>query len=145
LRLAQKSERQNDYAQDTFDAREPPDLVDRRRPASRLRLFAEGLPARVARRRSFIRRDASLHSDLRRMGGRARYGNSGRTSRADDGQVEIRTFAHAQSRLRSDDDQVYGVVSNKTDLRLRLVWPARVCCLSFEWSIRRVSQDHSQS
>ena len=47
--------------------------------------------------------------------------------RAHDGQIEIRPVAHDQSRLRSDDDQVHGVVSNETDLRFWLVWHAGVC------------------
>ena len=34
--------------------------------------------------------------------------------RAHDGQVEVWTVAHAQSRVRSDDDQVHGFVSNET-------------------------------
>src|SRR6185295_3551278 len=39
----------------------------------------------------------------------------------------------------------YGVISNKTDLRLRYVWPARVCRLSFERALCRHSQVHSHS
>ena len=74
--------------------------------------------------RAALRRDAPLHSDLRVVGRRARHGNSGRASCAHDGQIEIRTVAHDQSRLRSDDDQVHGVVSDETDLRLWLVWHA---------------------
>jgi glycosyltransferase involved in cell wall biosynthesis len=68
LRLAQKPERQNDHAQDTFNARESPDLVDRWRAAARLRLFAEGLPARVVAGRALVRRDAPLHSNLCSLG-----------------------------------------------------------------------------
>ena len=52
FRLAQKSERQDGHAQDTFDDRESFDLVDWRRAAARLRLFVEGLPARVVAGRS---------------------------------------------------------------------------------------------
>ena len=43
--------------------------------------------------------DASLHSDLRVLVRRARDGNSGRASRAHDGQIEIRFVAHDQSHL----------------------------------------------
>ena len=114
--LAKKSSGQNGYAQDSLDARQSFDLVDRRRAASRLRLFAEGLSARIARRREALWRDASLHSDLRVLGGRARYRNSGRASRAHDGQVEIWIVAHRQSCFRSDHDQVHGFVSDQAAL-----------------------------
>ena len=101
--------------------------VDRRRAAARLRLLAEGLSPRSHSGRAALRRDASLHSDLRVMGRRTRDGNSGRASCAHDGQIEVRILAHDQSRFRSDDDQVHGVVSDETDLCFRIVWNVRVC------------------
>ena len=77
------------------------------------------------------RRESLEDVRLYGVGGRPRDRNSGRTSRAYDGPVEIWTVAHDQSRLRSNDDQVHGVVSNETDLCFRLVWPARICSFSF--------------
>ncbi len=47
---------------------EPPHLLRQRRAAARLRLLAEGLPARGDRRRAALRRDASLPPDLRCAG-----------------------------------------------------------------------------
>ena len=51
-------------------------------PSARLRLHAEGLPARGASRRPPVRRDAPVHSDLRQLAGRARRGDSGAASSA---------------------------------------------------------------
>ena len=73
----------------------------------------EGLSSRISARRAFVRRDAPVHSDLRFVGGRSRNGNSGRASSAHDGQIEVWSLADDQSCLRSDHDQVHGVVSNE--------------------------------
>src|SRR5215216_664812 len=118
--------------------------MDRRRAATRLWLLAEGLPPRVVAGRPAVWGDASLHSDLRGLDRCARHGNSGRTSRTHDGQVEIRTVANDQSGLRLDDNQVYGFVSNETNLRFWLVWHAGVCRVDFKWTICGLSQDLSQ-
>src|SRR5882762_10669453 len=97
--MAKESAGQIIYAQDSFDDRESNHLVDWRRAFARLWVLSESLPARVACRCTSLRRDASLHSDLRVVVGRARDRNPGRASRAHDGQIEIRFVAHDQSYL----------------------------------------------
>ena len=102
-------------------ARQSYDLLDWRRAVARLRLLLKSLPPRVDRGCEALRRDAPLHSDLRLVGRCARRGDSGRASRADDGQIEVWVVAHRQGRLRSDDDQVHGFVSDQAALCLRHV------------------------
>ena len=97
--MAKEPAGQTVYPQDSFDDRESNDLLDWRRAFARLWLLVESLPARVARRRSSLWRDAPLHSHLRVMVRRAGHGNPGRASCAHDGQIEIRFVAHDQSHL----------------------------------------------
>src|SRR3954452_15898680 len=94
-------------------------------------MFAEGVPARVTGGRKSLRRDASLHTYLRFLGRRARRGNSRRTSRANDGEIEVRTFANCEGRVRSDDDQVHGFLSNEAALCVRMGRVADVGSFSF--------------
>ena len=60
------------------------------------------------------------------MVGRAGHRNSGRASRADDGPIKIWAVANYQSRLRFDDDQIHGLVSDETTLRFRVGGPAHI-------------------
>src|SRR5262249_6990078 len=91
--------------------------------------LAQGLPPRIARRRAAVWRDASLHSDLRVVVGCARHRNSRRAPSAHDGQIEVWPVAHDQSRLRLDDDQVHGVVSDETSIRIWLGRTADIRCV----------------
>src|SRR5205085_2652738 len=84
-----------------------------------------------------------MDADLRFVGGCPRDGDSGRTSRAHDGQVEIRFVANAESRLRLDDDQVHGLLSNETDLRVWFIRYAGVCHFTFSRPVRALFESHS--
>src|SRR6185369_3906715 len=44
-----------------------------------------------------------------------------------------------------DDDQVHGVVSNETDLRLWIIRDARVCRLNSKWTVCGLFEARSQS
>src|SRR6266403_5396838 len=85
-------------------------------------MLAEGLPARLSGRCSSLRRDAPLHSYLCVLVGRASDGDSGRASCAYNGQIKIRSVAHDQSNLRSDDDKVHGLLSDQAALCFWLGW-----------------------
>jgi glycosyltransferase involved in cell wall biosynthesis len=125
------------------------DVVSGWRKNRKDKMVTRKIPSMIANRlivagRQTLRRDASLHSDLRLMGRRARHRDPGRTSCTHDGQVEVWFVTNVESRLRSDDDQVHGVVSNETDLRVWVVWHAGLCDLDAGGNLRCVSQDLPQ-
>src|SRR2546425_8726856 len=102
--MAEKSSGPFVHAKNSIPNRELVDFEDWRRAVARLRLFFEGVSSRVARRRTALWRDASLYSHLRFVVRCACDRDSCRTPCTHDGQIEIRTVADNQGRIRSDDD-----------------------------------------
>src|SRR6185436_17188847 len=62
---------------------------------------------------------------------RAGYRNSSRAPCANHGQVKIRTVANAESRLRSNYDQVHGFLSNEAAVSFWLGRHVDVWCFAF--------------
>ena len=118
-RLAEESAGRRAQPEAALPDGELADLEGQRRPASRLRLHAQGVPPRRAQERQAVRRDAPLHPGLRALGGRDRHRAAGQPPRAEVRQVEVRHQPDDQGSARPADPQVPEQLLDQADPAVR--------------------------